>query len=150
MLETKADQLDISREQIQEIIERKDFSKKEINSAFCKFKEVDLHYSFILDLIAMAAADGVVLDSEKLLLAQIAKWIGLDNYEFYNLVYFVFVSSCIDKKGMIDPIFQYVIENFTQWVKRRKVAIYQETTLSTCQEVDSHLKRGLSSLQSSL
>ena len=125
------------------IFTNKEFSKKQINKIFCQLKKDNLHYSFILDLIAMALADGVILQPEKIMLAQISVLLGLTKDEFYNLINFSQATSKIKLNVCIDPMYQYVIEMFFVWVKNKKVTLYQETTLSINDKVDAFLKYDL-------
>jgi len=126
-----------------QIFTNKDFSKEQIDKTFDQLKKDNLHYSFILDLIAMALADGVILQPEKIMLAQISGLLGLTNDEFYNLINFSQATSKIESNVCIDPMYQYVIDMFFVWIKNKKVTLYQETTLSINNKVDAFLKYDL-------
>ena len=91
----------------------------------------------------MALADGVILQPEKIMLAQISVLLGLTKDEFYNLINFSQATSKIKLNVCIDPMYQYVIEMFFVWVKNKKVTLYQETTLSINDKVDAFLKYDL-------
>ena len=143
LLEKMASRFGISKSRYKEIFEEKDFSEQQVRSAFQNLKKDNLHYSFILDLITMAAVDGVILDAEKVMLSRIADLAGLNNYEFYNLINFVRVTSRINEGRKIDSIFQYVIDSFFEWVRKRKIVIFRETTLALNQKIDAQLKHDL-------
>lgn len=121
----------------------KKYTEKTIADDFHKLKTENLHYSFFLDLIAMALADGCIMDSEKMLLAQIAGLLKLGNEEFYSLINFSQAVSHIDINAGFDPMFEYAINNFFQWVKENNITLYRETTLAFNSEVDQYLKNRL-------
>ncbi len=133
----------LSEKDSKKIFVEQKFSKKQIDKTFSHLKKDNLHYSFILDLIAMASADGIILQPEKLMLAQISGLIGLTNDEFYNLINFSQATSNIELNDCIDPMYEYVITLFFDWVKNKNVILFQETTLAVDNKVDIFLKNDL-------
>lgn len=123
--------------------ETPNYSEKEIKDAFTILKLQNLHYSFFLDLIAMALADGSILESEKMMLAQIAGLLELGNEEFYSLINFSQAVSNIDVKLGFDPMFEYAINDFCRWVSENSVTLYQQTILAIDEDVDRYLKKRL-------
>ena len=121
----------------------RDYTEEKIAKDFQKLKINNLHYSFFLDLIAMALADGYIMDSEKMMLAQIAELLELGNEEFYSLINFSQAVSNIDIETGFDPMFEYVINNFFQWIKENNVTLYHQTTLAFDSDVDQYLKNRL-------
>jgi uncharacterized tellurite resistance protein B-like protein len=119
------------------------FTNKQINQTFQQLKENKLHYSFILDLIAMATADGVIMEQERLMLSQIARLIGLKHEEFHNLINFVQATSNLNDGNHNDPMFQYVIEMFFEWARQGDVTLYKQTTFAINEKVDWLLKKDL-------
>jgi uncharacterized tellurite resistance protein B-like protein len=143
LLRNMIQKFSLSEQDSKKIFIEQKFSKNQIDKIFSHIKKDNLHYSFILDLIAMASADGVILQPEKLMLAQISGLIGLTNDEFYNLINFSQATSNIKLDGCIDPMYQYVITLFFDWVKNKKVILFQETTLAIDDKVDAFLKNDL-------
>ena len=119
------------------------FEEDDISAIFLNLKNAGLQHSFILDLIAMALVDGVILDSEQMMLAQISGLIGLSNDEFYNLVNFSQATSALDVNTRIDPMYQYVIDAFFEWVKTKNIRLFKQTSLSVKESVDQFLKKDL-------
>ncbi len=125
------------------IFTQQNFNKSQINAIFGELKQNQLHYSFILDLIAMAIADGIIMEPERLMLAQIAHLIGLKHEEFHNLMNFAQATSNLSDDNHNDPMFQYVIEMFFQWARQKDVKLFKQTTFAINDKVDSTLKRNL-------
>jgi len=125
------------------IFSEQTFSEKEIEALFIELKEKHLQYSFILDLIAMAIADGIILEPERLMLAQISGLIGLPPEQFHNLVNFSQATSNLDESANNDPMYQYVIDMFFQWARKGDVKLFKQTTFAINDKVDAYLKEDL-------
>ncbi len=134
---------DIPEKRRQKLFLTQKISDEEIDAKYVILKKNQLHYSFLIDLITMALADGVILDAERLMLSQIGQLIGIPHDEFHNLINFSQAITGIDIDKTIDPMFSYVIEMFFQWVKKEKITIYRQTTLAIDDEVDDYLKNQL-------
>ena len=119
------------------------YSEAEIEEVFNALKSKNLQYSFILDLIAMAIADGVILEPERMMLAQIAGLIGLPHEEFHNLINFAQVVSNLDEETLDDPMYQYFIDNFFLWARKTDVKLFKQTTFAINDKVDEALKANL-------
>ena len=133
----------LSERDKEQIFQTKEFSEKQIKSMFNDLKENCLHYSFILDLIAMATADGVILESERLMLSHISRLIGLKHEEFHNLINFAQATSNLTDDNHNDPMFQYVIEMFFKWARKKNVKLFKQTTFAINDKVDKRLKSDL-------
>ncbi len=119
------------------------FDDQKINTIFVDLKNNKLHHSFILDLIAMALADGVILEEERMMLTQVAGLIGLDHEEFHKLINFAQAASSLSDDVPIDSMFQYSIEMFFKWARQKDVKLYKQTTFALNVKVDSYLKKDL-------
>ncbi len=143
LLEKMVDRFRIRRSRHGEIFAERGYSEEQIKSIFQDLKRESLHYSFILDLMAMAAADGVIVDAERTMLSQIATLIGLSKDEFYNLMNFVRVTSGLEGRSRVDPMYRYAIDSFIDWVREKEIVLFGETTLALDRKVDAQLKRDL-------
>ncbi len=143
LLKKMATQFEMSDKHKDQIFAKQSFSNKQIKAIFQDLKENNLHYSFILDLIAMAIADGVILDQERMMLTQIASLIGLRHEEFHKLINFAQATSNIDDDNHTDPMFQYVIDMFFLWARQKDVKLYKQTTFALNEKVDASLKERL-------
>ncbi len=141
--EKMMENFDIPEKRKQKLFIAQKITDEEINSKFNILEKNQLHYSFLVDLITMALADGVLLDAERLMLSQIGQLIGVPHDEIHNLVNFSQAITGIDIDKTIDPMFSYVIEMFFQWVKKEKITIFRQTTLALDDEVDDYLKNQL-------
>ena len=112
LLKKMADRFQLSEKNKKLIFTQKKFNEGQINETFQELKKNKLHYSFILDLISMAMADGMILEPERMMLSQVARLIGLKHEEFHNLINFVQATSNLNDDNHNDPMFQYVIEMF--------------------------------------
>ncbi len=133
----------LSERSKKQVCETSTFSDKQIKEVFNDLKENRLHYSFILDLIAMATADGVILEPERLMLSHISRLIGLKHEEFHNLINFAQATSNLNDDNHNDPMFQYVIEMFFKWARKKNVRLYKQTTFAINDKVDKLLKADL-------
>lgn len=143
LLKKMADRFKLSSDQQSQIIREKDYSESEIEEIFIELKNNKLQHSFILDLIAMALADGIILEPERLMLAQISGLIGLEHEEFHNLINFAQATSNLDEDNNNDPMYQYVIDMFFEWARSKDVKMYKQTTFAINENVDASLKNDL-------
>ncbi len=143
LLKKMADRFQLSEKNKKLIFSQKEFDEKQINETFQELKKNRLHYSFILDLISMAMADGIILEPERMMLSQVARLIGLKHEEFHNLINFVQATSNLNDDNHNDPMFQYVIEMFFEWARQRDVTLYKQTTFAINDKVDWLLKKDL-------
>ncbi len=91
----------------------------------------------------MAIADGVILEPERMMLAQIAGLIGLPHEDFHNLINFIQATSNLDDDNHNDPMFQYVIDMFFQWARQKNVKLFKQTFFAINEHVDAALKKSL-------
>lgn len=143
LLKKMASRFNLSPDQQEGILAEKDYSESEIEEIFVELKTNKLQYSFILDLIAMAIADGVIMEPERLMLAQISGLIGLEHEEFHNLINFAQATSNLDEDDHNDPMYQYVIDMFFVWARSKDVKLYKQTTFAINEKVDASLKNDL-------
>jgi len=115
-------------------------SKDEVESGFADLRKQKLEYSFFLDLINMAMADGILMEEERRMLAHIQTSIGIDNVEFHNLMNFAQTTISVDVHSVIDPMYSYVIENFFGWARQGHIALFQQTAFAVDPVVDQYLK----------
>ena len=133
----------ISEKYKEQIFSKKPFTDQQIKETYNKLKSNNLHHSFILDLIAMALADGVILQTERMMLIQIAELIGLEHDEFHRLINFAQATSNLNEDNHNDPMYQYVIDLFFQWARHKDVKLYKQTTFALNEKVDAFLKKGV-------
>ena len=143
LLKKMSNRFQMTEVQEKQIFSDQTFSEKEIEEIFVELKGKNLQYSFILDLIAMAIADGIILEPERLMLAQICGLIGLQPEEFHNLVNFAQATSNLAEGGNSDPMYQYVIDMFFQWARNGDVKLFKQTTFAINDKVDTYLKDDL-------
>ncbi len=143
LLRKMTDQFKISDKHKNTIFEKQDFSDRQVKLIFNDLKENHLHYSFMLDLIAMATADGIILEPERLMLTQISQLIGLKHEEFHKLINFAQATSSLSDNNHNDPMFQYVIEMFFRWARQKDVKLFKQTTFALNEKVDKALKKDL-------
>lgn len=136
-------QFKISEKYTNEIFAEHLFDDQKIQEVFIDLKNNKLHHSFILDLIAMAIADGVILEEERMMLSQIAELIGLNHEEFHKLINFAQAASSLSDNEHNDPMFQYSIDMFFQWARQKDVKLYKQTTFALNEKVDDYLKTDL-------
>lgn len=143
LLQKMTDKFNISKKHHEQIFGDQTYTEKQIEEIFHDLKAKHLQYSFILDLIAMAIADGVILESERLMLAQITGLVGLKHEEFHNLINFAQATSSLKADNHTDPMFQYVIDMFFQWARKKEVRLFKQTTFAINERVDAALKNDL-------
>ncbi len=120
-----------------------DLSAKEVDEGFMRIAERKLQYSFFLDLIVMAMADGVLMEEERKMLAQIQKLIQISSVDMHNLVTFAQTTLGLDPNAMIDPMYSYVIDNFFNWARQAQVKLFKQTSFSINPQMDEYLKAQL-------
>ncbi|MBU2644918.1 TerB family tellurite resistance protein [bacterium] len=143
LLKKMSKRFQMSEEHQKIIFSEQTFSDQQIEEIFAELKEKQLQYSFILDLIAMAIADGIILEPERLMLAQISGLIGLQHEAFHNLVNFAQATSNLSEDKNSDPMYQYVIDMFFTWARNKDVKLYKQTTFAINDKVDAYLKEDL-------
>ncbi|MBU2515458.1 TerB family tellurite resistance protein [bacterium] len=136
-------QFKIAEKHKDKIFKKQDFSDQQVKKVFNELKKNHLHYSFMLDLIAMATADGVILEPERLMLTQISQLIGLKHEEFHKLINFAQATSSLSDHNHNDPMYQYVIEMFFRWARQKDVKLFKQTTFALNEKVDKALKKDL-------
>lgn len=140
LLEKMAERFKLTDKNKRIVFSNQAFDDDQVDRMFQELKDNQLHYSFILDLITMAMADGVILEPERLMLSKISRLIGLKHEEFHNLINFVQATSSLHDDNHNDPMFQYVIEMFFDWARQSNVKLYKQTTFATNENVDQQLK----------
>lgn len=125
------------------IIANTSYQPEQITVAFEDLKQRKLHYSFFLDLVVMAMADGVLQDAEKRFLAQIRNLIQIPAVDFHNLINFAQTTGSLDLNAVIDPMYSYVIDGFFAWARHGQVKLYRQTAFALNPKVDAHLKANL-------
>ena len=103
------------------IVAKSEYQPEQISSAFEDLKQRKLHYSFFLDLMVMAMADGVLQEEEKRFLAQIRNLIQIPAVDFHNLLNFAQTTGSLDLNSVIDPMYSYVIDGFFSWARRKDI-----------------------------
>ena len=143
LLRSEVVRLGLSEAEGEAIIANGGMDEAAINTAFGVIKQARLEYSFLLDLIFMAMADGLLHDAEKVYLAKINDWVSIPRADFHSLVYFA--QSCLNVTSIedIDPMVEYMIENFFRWARQDHVQLYQQTTFALNESVDEYLKNEL-------
>jgi len=143
LLEKMVKRLEVSTEYHEKVFSQQSYSEEQIEAVFKELKQNDLQYSFFLDLITMAIADGIILEPERMMLAQIAGLIGLPHEEFHNLINFIQATSSLDEHNHNDPMYQYVIDMFFQWARQKNVTLFKQTFFAINENVDAALKKNL-------
>ena len=143
LLNKMVQQFQISKKHETTIFAKQDFNQAKIKTVFQDLKSNQLHYSFILDLIAMATADGIIMEPERLMLSHISRLIGLKHEEFHNLINFAQATSNLTEDNHDDPMYEYVIEMFFQWARQKDVKLYRQTTFAINDNIDTTLKMNL-------
>ena len=120
-------------------------SPTEVESGFTELAERKLHYSFFLDLVVMAMADGVLMEEERIMLAQIQRLIQIPSVDMHNLLTFAQTTIGLDINVMVDPMYSYVIDNFFNWAGQSHVRLFKQTSFSINPKTDEYLKAQLGS-----
>ncbi|MDH5559590.1 MAG: TerB family tellurite resistance protein [Deltaproteobacteria bacterium] len=143
LLEKMIGNFGLNEKHKERIIKTQDYNDAQIEAIFNEIKSKKLHYSFFLDLIAMAVVDGVIMDEEKIMLGQIVKLIGIPRDDFHNIINFAHSTLGMDVNILIDPMYSYVINSFFDWVHQKNVKIFSQTTLAIDDKIDAYLKNKL-------
>lgn len=125
------------------ILSSTSLTEEEVKEGFEKLRANQLQYSFLLDLIIMAMADGFLHDAEKVFLAKVNDWVQIPRAEFHNLIYFAQSAASVVDTSNIDPILSYVFENFFRWARQGHVKLFQQTHFAVSDAVDLYLKHEL-------
>jgi len=115
----------------------------QLKSGFEQIQSENLQYSFVLDLIIMAMADGFLHDAERVYLAKVNDWVKIPRADFHNLVYFAQTANSIVDPKNIDPMAQYVIDNFFLWARQSHINLFQQTHFAQNESIDQYLKNEL-------
>ncbi len=126
-----------------EIFALRDYSPAEIEQDFAELKEKGVAYSFLLDLIIMAMADGILLEEERLMLSHIINLLKLPAADYHNLINFAQSTSSLSLESMNDPMFSYVIDSFFSWGRQSQVKLFKQTSFAIDPKVDHYLKTEL-------
>ena len=143
LLRSEVVRLGLTESEGETIIAQGSLDEETIKRGFTSIKEARLEYSFLLDLIFMAMADGLLHDAERVYLAKINDWVSIPRADFHSLVYFAQSSLNVESPEDIDPMVDYMIQNFFRWARQEHVQLYQQTTFALNQEVDQYLKNEL-------
>lgn len=143
LLEQMAHRFDLGEADKQQIKGKVRLSDEEIKAGFEDLKAKKLEYSFLLDLISMAMADGLLHDAEKVYLAKINDLVGIPRSDFHNLIYFAQAARNVEDPKTMDPMLGYVFDNFFRWARQEHVRLFRQTTFAPSQSVDSYLKHEL-------
>ena len=126
-----------------QVFEIVDYSQSEIADIFGDFTKQGVAYSFLLDLIVMAMADGVLMEEERLMLAHIVKLIQLPAADYHNLINFAQSTNSLNLESMVDPMFSYVIDSFFSWGRQSHVKLFRQTSFAVDPKIDLYLKNKL-------
>lgn len=143
LLNQMIQKLGIHEKHYAQILAPKSYSDEEIQELYEQLHEAGLHYSFFMDLLMMAMADGLIQPDEKKLLAHVGHLVSLPGSDFYNLLNFAQVSYQFKPGLSLDPMFDYVIDNLLLWARQKHVRLFQQTTFSAYEEIDLQLKSRL-------
>lgn len=125
------------------IFAEQEISDQKIQEIFDELQKNQLQHSFMLDLITMAIADGIILEPERLMLVKISRLVGLKHEEFHNLINFAQATSNLSDDDHNDPMYQYVIEMFFKWARQKDVKLFSQTTFAINDTIDRKLKTDL-------
>lgn len=126
-----------------QIMDAKDFTDEQVQEIYGRLMEKKLHYSFFLDLLMMAMADGVIMEKERNMLAHIGRLMSIPSADFFNLLNFAQVSYQFKPDTVVDPMFDYVIDNLLLWARQKYVRLFRQTTFSANPTIDQLLKARL-------
>lgn len=101
----------------------------------------DLNYSLMLDMMGMAMVDGVLMDKEVDLLAEVAENIKIDPIEFNILIEFVHSAHQASQLSNPEPLYEHNIDSAFHVLRDRKVCLFSHTLLcATSRDYDQKLK----------
>ena len=134
---------EISQKYQDQIFATINYSEAEIADIFNDFTKHGVAYSFLLDLIVMALADGVLQEEERLVLAHIVKLIKLPAADYHNLINFAQSTNSLNLETMVDPMFSYVIDSFFSWGRQSHVKLFRQTSFAVDPKINLYLKNKL-------
>ena len=106
-----------------------------------RLAKTDLIYSLMLDMMGMAMVDGVLLDKEVDLLAEVAGNLKINPVDFDILIEFVHSSHQASLLSNPEPLYEHNIDSAFQLLRKRKVRLFPHTLLcATSAEFDLQLK----------
>ena len=143
LLKDMISRLELPSPYAQQVLELPRLSDEDLKAGFQEIQAQQLQYSFVLDLIIMPMADGFLHDAERVYLAQINDWVKIPRADFHNLIYFAQSASSIQDPSNIDPILNYVIDNFFSWARQDHVQLFTQTHFAQNESVDLYLKNEL-------
>ena len=143
LLKSEAKRLGLNESDAKTIMARGKMDESEVDRGFDAIRKERMEYSFLLDLIFMAMADGFLHDNERVYLAKINDRVAVSRADFHSLVYFAQSSLGVKSPDEIDPMVEYMIENFFRWARQDHVRLYRQTTFALNEEVDLFLKNEL-------
>ncbi|MDX2469591.1 MAG: TerB family tellurite resistance protein [SAR324 cluster bacterium] len=126
-----------------QIFAKYEYSTEEIEQAFTELKEKGVAYSFLLDLIIMAMADGILMEEERLMLSHIINLLDMPAADYHNLINFAQSTSSLNLETMNDPMFSYVIDSFFLWGRQAQVKLFKQTSFAIDPKIDHYLKTEL-------
>jgi len=88
-----------------------------------------LTWSVMLDTMAMAMADGVLMDDEILLLRGLASVLKIDPIDFNILIEFVHSAHQAAQLSNPEPLFEHAIESAFGLLRKRNVKLFEHTRL---------------------
>ncbi|MDT8446717.1 MAG: TerB family tellurite resistance protein [bacterium] len=140
LLESMFTRFGISAAEHDQLVSKVQLSEAEIQSGFEELRQKKMQYSFLLDLISMAMADGLLHDAEKVYLAKINDLVGIPRADFHNLIYFAQAARNVEDPQNMDPMLGYIFDNFFRWARQDHITLYRETTFAPSVLVDQYLK----------
>jgi uncharacterized tellurite resistance protein B-like protein len=89
----------------------------------------DLTWSVMLDMMAMAMADGVLMDDEIALLRGLAAILKIDPIDFNILIEFVHSAYQAAQFANPEPLYEHAIESAFELLRKRHVRLFEHTRL---------------------
>lgn len=115
-----------SREAVLAVARRQAVDLKPIERRLAR---TDLACSILLDMMAMAMADGVLMDDEILLLQGVARALGIDPIHFNILIEFVHSAHQAAQLSNPEPLYEHNIEAAFDLLKKHRVRLFHHTVL---------------------
>jgi len=143
LIQRMADRFEVKELAKKQIMEMNRLAENEITLMIKDLKAKKLQYSFLMDSIAMAVVDGVVMDSERLLLSRMLDQLDINIEVFHNLLNFAQIVSQASADYPIDPMYSSAINIVLQWGRQRKIKLFQQTTFAISEVIDAELKMQL-------
>ena len=139
-LNLKFEAFEIPEEHRAEIMKVERLDQGALQHNFRELVKEQLHYSFLLDLIIMAVADGHIQNREREMLQKIKQYIGIPSSDYHNLINFAQASAGKDDIEKIDPNQLNVLEQFYRWAGECSIPLYEQTGFALNPAVDRDLK----------